>query len=216
MEGAKLDRQIAKLSSRRRGFALAMVLGVILVGTALTAVAFYLADSAHLQTDQAAWYAERFNAAQGGIIEGQRWLHEEVQRGIPPRWDGGGDSVLTAAKLATFRTLHPGSPSEDILDLSAGVSLGALSGITRSLKIFDLGYESEGTVPFSSGLLPALAASHPREGTLDRGDDYQGGIAGSATVEREARRLFYLLRSTASRDDGGATVLELALRQPVQ
>ncbi len=216
MEGAKLDRQIAKLSSRRRGFALAMVLGVILVGTALTAVAFYLADSAHLQTDQAAWHAERFNAAQGGIVEGQRWLHEEVQRGLPPRWDGGGDSVLTAAKLATFRTLHPGSPSEDILDLSAGVPLGAISGITRSLKIFDLGYEGEGTIPFSSGLLPALATSHPRDGVLDVGEDYQGGNVGAATVGRETRRLFYLLRSTASRDDGGATVLELALRQPAQ
>lgn len=190
-----------------------MVLMVLLVGTALTAMAFYLADSAHVQTDQAAWYAERFNGAQGGILEGQRWLDEQLQKGIPPRWDGTGDNDLTAAKIAAFRAANPGKLSEDLLDLAAHVPLAAVPGMTRRVQILDLGYEA--LVPFAPGMPPALAGMLPEEGALDQGGDYQGSNVGASAVEKQDRRLFYLVRSVASRDEGGATILELALRQPV-
>lgn len=191
-----------------------MVLLVLLVGTALTAMAFYLADSAHVQTDHAAWYAERFNSAQGGVLEGQRWLDERMRTGIPPRWDGQGDNDLTAAKIAAFRTAHPGKLSEDILDLVADVPLATVPGLTRCVQILDLGYKA--LVPFAPGMPPALAGMLPEAGALDQGADYRGSNVGSPVVEKQDRRLFYLVRSVASRDDGGATVLELALRQPVQ
>jgi len=229
MEGEELMKN---KTLKKKGFALPLVLVVLLVGALLVSLTFEIVGNLFSSSRYVVEDVEMYNAASDGVEQGKAWiLNAREEDGRLPRWeatDPGGELVsgdLTGTgedvyDVLLVRKLNsstlPGWNYPDGSQVAHGIY--SQGHVQVRVRIFDMGYTvgsgvDEEYVPgfpprlvYDAGEVEGMSARMgPTYATSNRGEGTTG--SGFESVELG----YYLIRSTATFEDNEKTVEEAVI-----
>lgn len=204
----------ASILKRRRAFILPLVLIFLLVGGALIAVSFDIADNSHQQAMQIVTSQELYNAAQSGIEWGKSQLlkhRDSLDQTTPKEYRANGHDIsdLNAtytSGMFSYRVWdEKQNGKEEIL---------SVSGVKVQVSILDCNYTVTGT-PSQADALPPLMP--PSTGSSGTGSGNNSGFINGTTAIMDPYRVtssgnggyarhYYVIRSRATHNDRTKTI----------